>query len=137
VLKVAALYHDTGFLKTYKNHEEASFGIFLEDAPKFGFTESQVTEIQRLIMVTKLPQTPQNILEKVICDADLDYLGRDDFFTIGDTLRREFIRYGVVPDDAAWEALQMKFLTNHSYHTESSRILREPKKQAHIRRLMA
>jgi adenylate cyclase len=137
VLKVAALYHDTGFLKTYRNHEEASFGIFLEDAPKFGFTDAQVSEIERLIMVTKLPQTPLNIMEKVICDADLDYLGRDDFFTIGDTLRREFILYGVVPDDAAWEALQMKFLTNHSYHTESSRLLREPKKQAHIRRLMA
>jgi hypothetical protein len=87
-------------------------------------------------MVTQIPQRPVDILERVICDADLDYLGRDDFFSIGDTLRREFIRYGIVPDDAAWEALQMKFLTNHSYHTESSRILREPVKQAHISRLM-
>jgi len=137
VLKVAALYHDTGFLRTYRNHEEASYQIFLKDAPVFGFTDFQKSEIQRLIMVTQIPQRPTDILEKVICDADLDYLGRDDFFAIGDTLRREFIRYGVVPDDAAWEALQMKFLTNHAYHTESSRNLREPSKQAHIQRLMS
>jgi class 3 adenylate cyclase len=135
LLKVAALYHDTGFLRTYRQHEAESFRIFLEDAPRFGFTEAECSEIERLIMVTQIPQQPKDILEKIICDADLDYLGRDDFFTIGDTLRREFILYGVVPDDHAWELLQMKFLSNHAYHTESSRLLREPAKQAHIRRL--
>ena len=135
LLKVAALYHDTGFLRTYRNHEEASCAIFMEDAPRFGFTEEEMQEVQRLIMVTQIPQRPTDVLERIICDADLDYLGRDDFFSIGDTLRREFIQYGVVPDDAAWEVLQMKFLTNHGYHTESSRILREPAKQAHIARL--
>jgi hypothetical protein len=86
-------------------------------------------------MVTQIPQQPKDILERIICDADLDYLGRDDFFAIGDTLRREFIRYGVVPSDEAWEALQMKFLTNHAYHTASSQVLREPAKQSHIRKL--
>jgi predicted metal-dependent HD superfamily phosphohydrolase len=137
LLKVAALYHDTGFLKTYRNHEEISFEIFMEDAPSFGFTDYEISEVKRMIMVTQIPQRPTDILEKIICDADLDYLGRDDFFTIGDTLRREFIKYGVVPDDQAWEGLQMKFLTNHSYHTESSRKLREPSKQAHIQRLQS
>jgi len=137
LLKVAALYHDTGFLRTYRNHEEVSFEIFLEDAAKFGFTDYEISEVKRLIMVTQIPQRPTDILESIICDADLDYLGRDDFFTIGDTLRREFIKYGVVPDDQAWEGLQMKFLTNHSYHTASSRALREPAKQAHIRRLQS
>jgi hypothetical protein len=32
LLKVAALYHDTGFLNTYAQHEEASCEIFLQDA---------------------------------------------------------------------------------------------------------
>jgi class 3 adenylate cyclase len=136
LLKVAALYHDSGFLRTYRQHEAESFRIFLEDAPQFGFTDFERSEVERLIMVTQIPQQPKDILEKIICDADLDYLGRDDFFAIGDTLRREFILYGVVPDDNAWELLQMKFLTNHAYHTESSRTLREPSKQAHIRRLV-
>jgi class 3 adenylate cyclase len=135
LLKVAALYHDSGFLRTYRQHEAESYQIFLEDAPKFGFTDAECSEVERLIMVTQIPQQPKDILERIICDADLDYLGRDDFFAIGDTLRREFIRYGVVPSDEAWEALQMKFLTNHAYHTASSQVLREPAKQSHIRKL--
>lgn len=135
LLKVAALYHDTGFLYTYKNHEEKSCEIFLADADAFGFSAEEKEIICRLIMVTKLPQTPQNLLEKVICDADLDYLGRPDFFTIGDGLRREFLKYGIIASDADWDRMQTNFLTHHHYHTETSRSLREEAKQQNIAQL--
>ena len=32
ILKIAALYHDTGFMETYSNHEERSCQIFLRDS---------------------------------------------------------------------------------------------------------
>ena len=136
LLKVAALYHDTGFIETYRNHESASCMIFLSEAKKFGFTAEEKEAILKLIMVTQIPQQPKDLLEKIICDADLDYLGRDDFFKIGDTLRVEFLQYQVVPDNDAWENLQLKFLKNHAYHTESSRLLREPSKQLNISKLL-
>lgn len=131
-LQVAALYHDNGFLETYSHHEEASCQIFLQDADAFGISAANQKVILELIMATKVPQQPHSHLEQIICDADLDYLGRDDFFRIGDTLRKEFIHYGVVADDAGWEKLQLKFLQSHRFHTQSSQTLREPVKQMHL-----
>ncbi|MGL6266471.1 MAG: HD domain-containing protein [Chitinophagaceae bacterium] len=136
LLKVAALYHDTGFLKAYRFHEAASCEIFLEETRDFNFSEADNEIVKRLIMATQIPQQPADILEKIICDADLDYLGRDDFFNIGETLRKEFQLFKVVANNDEWEILQLKFLKNHSYHTTSSQLLREPAKQLNISKLL-
>lgn len=135
LLKVAALYHDTGFLHTYSLHETKSCEIFLLDAKDFDLTPLEKQLITDLIMVTQIPQLPKTLLQKIICDADLDYLGRDDFFSIGDNLRQEFLYYKVVSSDQQWDNLQVKFLQNHSYHTRSSQKLREPVKQSNISKL--
>lgn len=135
LLKVAALYHDTGFLLTYANHEEVSCEIFLKEAADLNILEEETSFVTRLIMVTKLPQRPTNLLEQVICDADLDYLGRDDFFEIADGLKREFIEYGVIDSAKDWDALQHKFLSNQQYHSLTSRKLREEAKQQNIAKL--
>ena len=135
LLKVAALYHDTGFLKTYFSHEEMSCRIFMEDAALFNFSDSDKAIVRSLIMATKLPQIPKTLFEKIICDADLDYLGRTDFFIIGEQLKREFIKYSIIHTDNEWDELQVKFLTHHQYHTESSRRCREDQKQANIAKL--
>jgi len=135
LLKVAALYHDTGFLETYAAHEVKSCEIFLSDAEKFDLSTEEKSVISNLIMATQIPQLPSTLLEKIICDADLDYLGRDDFFSIGDNLRKEFLQYQIVRNDEQWEQLQIKFLENHQYHTESSQRLREPYKQLNFAKL--
>ena len=135
LLKVAALYHDTGFLQTYANHEQKSCEIFLRDSDDFGFSKDEKELITSLIMATKLPQTPHALLEKIICDADLDYLGRGDFFEIGEGLRKEFLKFGVINSAAEWDALQIKFLSNHHYHTITSKNLRERAKQENIAKL--
>ncbi len=137
LLKIASLYHDIGFLQTYLKHEEKSVEIFLADAGSFLLTDQDQEEVVKLIMVTKIPQSPVTILEKIICDADLDYLGRDDFFPISESLRKEFLAYQIVADDAQWFALQMNFLRNHHYHTKSSQRLREPVKQQNYSLLLA
>ncbi len=136
LLKIAALYHDTGFLETYALHEQKSCELFLNDADQYGLTEEQKQIILNLIMSTQIPQTPITQLEKIICDADLDYLGRNDFFSIGDTLRKEFLQFKVVGNDEEWNKLQLRFLQNHNYHTISSQKLREPTKQLNFSKLL-
>lgn len=136
ILKLAALYHDTGFLETYSNHEERSCDIFIRDAAEFKLNPVDCEQIKELIMVTKIPQQPKNLLESIICDADLDYLGRDDFPIIGNKLKQEFMVYGVVRNEDEWEQLQLKFLSSHHYHTPSARRDREPIKQQHLESLL-
>jgi uncharacterized protein len=135
-LKFATLFHDIGFLETYANHEAKGCEMFLKYSAKEHFSETEIADIQSLIMATKLPQSPKNHLEEIICDADLDYLGRSDFFRIGDNLRKEFLHYNIVADNEAWEKLQLNFLKNHHYFTESSRKLREPVKQKNYSKLL-
>ena len=137
LLKVAALYHDSGFLETYKDHEKISYDIFLRDASGSEFTEDDKNIIRGLILSTKIPQQPKTHMEKIICDADLDYLGRSDFLQIGDALRREFTFYKVVSNDQEWEKLQLNFLQNHKYHTKTSQKQREPVKHQHYSKLIA
>ena len=137
LLKVAALYHDSGFLETYLHHETKSCEIFMEDAKKYDFTDKEKDIICGLIMATKIPQKPLTVMEEIICDADLDYLGRSDFFTIGNTLKQEFLKFKIVTDDSAWEKLQLRFLQNHMYHTNASQTQREPVKQQHLAKLVA
>ena len=132
LLKVAALYHDAGFLFIYRNHEEKSCEIFKNDASGYGLNDNDINLVCGIIMATKIPQTPNTKLEEVICDADLDYLGREDFPPISDKLRKEFIEYGIVKNNSEWEKKQLDFLTEHHYFTETSRREREPLKQKNL-----
>ena len=135
LLKIAALYHDTGFLFAYMGHEEKSCEIFLEDIAGMDVAKRDIKIILGLIMATKMPQKPKTLLQRIICDADLDYLGRPDFTTITESLKKEFLYYSIVKDEEEWNKVQTEFLKRHRYHTASSQKRREPVKQRNFSRL--
>jgi uncharacterized protein len=135
LLKVAALYHDIGFLYTYKNHEEKSCEFARKDLVGFDFSAEEMDKICSLIMATKIPQSPKCELEQVICDADLDYLGRQDFESISQNLKKEFLEYGILQSDTEWDEMQIAFLQSHEYFTASCRNDREVIKQKHLNQL--
>ncbi|MDB5246232.1 MAG: hypothetical protein JWQ40_626 [Segetibacter sp.] len=132
LLQTAALYHDIGFITVYTGHEERSCEIVRHELPVFGYTEGQTETICNLIKATKVPQKPRNVLEQIMCDADLDYLGRDDFFNIGTGLYKEFRDQKIVENDTEWNLLQIRFLEGHCYFTNTSKGRREAKKQKHL-----
>jgi predicted metal-dependent HD superfamily phosphohydrolase len=132
LLKTAALFHDSGFTIDASKHEECGCDLAREILPACDYSDSQIDQICGMIMATKIPQQPLNLLERIICDADLDYLGRDDFFKIGDTLYQELKAYDKIKDVTQWNQLQISFLSNHQYHTEFSRGNREIKKQENL-----
>ena len=132
LLKTAALFHDTGFLYGSKNHEEKSCEIAEEYLSDYGYSPQQIEKIKGMIMATKIPQSPKNHLEEILADADLDYLGRDDFFTIGDKLFEELSMFGIVNSERDWNLLQLKFLESHHYFTQTSIKNRKEKKQKNL-----
>jgi uncharacterized protein len=137
LLKVAALYHDSGFLLQDSNHEEAGCSIVREVLPGFGFDGRQIELICDMIMATRIPQRPRNKLGRVLCDADLDYLGRGDFERIGNTLFDEMRTYGVLSTEQEWYELQERFLERHAYFTATNKGAREPSKQEHLAKVRA
>jgi uncharacterized protein len=136
LLQVGALYHDTGFLFTYQGHEDKSCEIAATDLTNFHFTNHQKAVVYGLIKATQVPQNPQTKLEQIICDADLDYLGREDFYLIGEGLYQEFLWQGIVKNRLDWNRVQVKFLKNHRYFTPSSISRREKQKQAYLQQVI-
>jgi uncharacterized protein len=133
LLKTAALYHDSGFLETYQNHEAAGCEIVRQKLPGFGYGKAQIEQICAMIMATRIPQDPQDHLAQILCDADLYYLGTDDFFPIGNDLFREFREYGVLSNEEEWNRIQLKFLSSHKYFTQTALHQRRPKKVIHLK----
>ncbi|MCS7036882.1 MAG: HD domain-containing protein [Saprospiraceae bacterium] len=136
LVKTAALFHDAGFVRNrHAGHEHEGCLIVREALPHFGYTPTDIEVICGMIMATKIPQSPANLLEAILCDADLDYLGRADFYRIGRNLYEELLSYGLLHGEEAWNRLQVNFLTQHRYHTATNIALREPVKQRYLEEL--
>jgi HD superfamily phosphodiesterase len=129
LLLTAALYHDTGFLIQQKDHEKLSCDIAKEHLPSFNYSKEQIEKICGMIMATQIPQRPKNKLEEILCDADLDYLGREDFYEIGDKLFEELSVFGVLKTEEEWNKLQVRFLETHDYFTKTAVRLRKKRKE--------
>ncbi len=135
LLRIAVLFHDAGFTGIYKNHEEKGCELVKEILPTFGYSNEEIVIICGMIMATKIPQTPKTQLEKIICDADLDYLGRKDFHRISNNLFEEMKIYVHVHDEKQWNIIQKNFLEKHRYYTQYGIINREPQKQKHLQQI--
>lgn len=137
LMKTASLFHDSGMLKTYIGHEEASCEFTLETLPGFGYSQNDISLINSMIMATKLPQNAKSKLEQIICDADLDYLGRDDFFMISHRLKLEWNLFKLRTTTLKeWYFLQIDFLSRHTYFTKSAIDTREMGKQQNLNQII-
>ncbi len=135
LVKTAAIFHDLGFIYTYDGHEDLSIQKAHEILPRYGYTENDIKRIGGIINSTRIPQNPTDKLEEILADADLDYLGRDDLFLIGQRLQYEWMLLGKVSSLREWHEKQLGFIKSHHYFTESSKKLRNKKKQENIREI--
>lgn len=134
--KVAALFHDMGYLVQKEDHESISCEIAKKELPPWGFSEEEIEEICSAIMATKIPQNPTNHLGEILADADLEYLGTD-FFEKGSADLFQELKYGNPSlNEEKWLDLQIEFLKQHKYHTLYCKSNREPKKHEHLQKLI-
>ena len=135
LLRIGALFHDIGFTISNQNHEERSVEIVKKYMVQFGFSKKDFNVVKGLILATKIPQSPKNQLENIICDADLDYLGRADFYPISNQLFEELKAFSVLKTLDEWNMAQIKFLETHFYHTKFAKKNRQPEKEKRIAEL--
>jgi len=137
LLKTAALFHDAGHIVAYDNHEFYGTQIAKEMLPGFNYTPDQIERICSIILSTKLPPKPTNLLENIICDSDLDYLGRSDFIPVSNTLYEELKAQNKMGSLNDWNKIQVKFISGHQYFTKTARSLREVNKKLQIERIQS
>lgn len=132
LLLTAAYFHDIGFIEQYVDHEQVGARIVAQVLPGFKFRPSDIRAIQKIILATKIPQSPVSLPEKILADADLDVLGRQDFLKRNQDLRTEMEAYGKCFADVEWYGSQLRFLQRHHYWTETARRLRNGTKLSNI-----
>src|SRR3989338_10778143 len=138
LLKTAVLYHDLGYLEQYFKNEPIGVQMAFDTLPSLGYSNKQIGYISRIIMATQLnsqfrqDQNREDLLQLLMCDADLDSLGRDDFFVVGENLRRELGEYGLSKSVKEWFKSQLNFQKSHSYFTSAAQKLRNAGKHKNI-----
>jgi uncharacterized membrane-anchored protein YitT (DUF2179 family)/predicted metal-dependent HD superfamily phosphohydrolase len=121
ILLTAAAFHDAGFLETYSGHEEVSRGMAEAFLPDFGYSSEQIKQIGTLIMATRIPQRPRSKLAEILCDADLHYLGTDNYTPNAENLYQEMLYVGLIKTREEWLKQQVKFLKGHKYFTQTAK----------------
>ncbi|MFT3740979.1 MAG: adenylate/guanylate cyclase domain-containing protein [Breznakibacter sp.] len=135
IVKTAALLHDIGFLIAYPNHEANSTALAKEILPKFKYSPHQIDRVIELVMATRTDQIPNNILEEIIKDADLDYLGRSDYVHLSRQLYLEMTANGISIEEGQWIQTQYEFIKNHKYYTSTAKRLRQVNKVRQLEKL--
>ena len=135
LLLTAAWFHDLGHVEQSLEHERIGAEIAEQVLPSFGYAEDQVEIIRGAILATTLPQSPRTPLEKILADADLDVLGRENFMQRNQDLRQELSFLGKDFSDEQWYSSQLKFMEEHKYFTASARAIRDRQKALNVRDL--
>lgn len=135
LLKTAALLHDVGFILEYENHEDNSIRFAKEILPNYLYHDYQIEQVVELIDVTRVGKKPSNYLEKILKDADLDYLGRADFIPVSEKLYTELKAHNGHMSVDEWNQLQYDFISNHTYYTNTARSLRQVNKDLQLQKL--
>lgn len=136
LLKIAAWFHDTGYLFNPLNHEEKSCDIAESFLQKNHISESEIDKIKMIIMATKVPHNPTTHLEMIICDADLHHLGGTDFYKRNDLYRLELEKTScVIFSENEWVSNTLDFLNSHEFFTQYAINNFEPQKLSYINEL--
>jgi uncharacterized protein len=135
LLLTAAWFHDLGYVENAVHHELIGARMVLEVLPSFGYSQADIEVVRWAILATALPQSPTNLLEQILTDADLDVLGKPNFMKRNDDLRRELGFFGKEFSDEQWYNQQLKFIEGHQYFTASAHALRDGQKSSNINEL--
>ncbi len=137
-LTLAAWFHDTGFSKgSAENHEAESQRIVAAFLTERNIEKTIINKVTHCIQVTQFPTSPDTIIEKILCDADLYHLGTEDFEKETKLLRQELNNTGANPiSKSEWRKINISFLRNHRYFTDYCKTKLEPEKQKHLKELL-
>ena len=137
LLSTAALWHDTGYIYAYVGHEEESCILAKAYLPAYGYSSDDIYAICGMIMATKIPQSPQNKLEEIIADADLEYLGSANAGKIAENLFKELQHLNPLLTHDQWNETQISFLKHHRFFTRFCKKNADPGKQCYLKKLLS
>lgn len=134
---VALWFHDTGYIECAMNHEERGVEIMRNFLQQENYPESYITDVEKLILATKINYVPQTLLEKIVKDADFSHFAGHDYSDISDALRKEWELTNVrCFSNEEWNAGNLDMLKNkHTFYTDYAKENWEPLKKKNIKKI--
>lgn len=136
-LEIAAWFHDMGYDQGAEGHEQRSAEYARQFLKESGFSKEKIDTIQACILATKYPQVPTTLPEKILCDADLNHLGKDTYWERCGKVRQELaLVKNLIMDEQEWINFELEFMKNHKFHTKVGQASYEKNKLKHIKQLI-
>ena len=137
ILELAAWFHDLGYDKGQEKHEERSVTYATQFLEERDYSKENTKLINDCILATKYPQAPNSLLEKIICDADLSHLGKNNYWDRCGKVRQELALVNDrIMTELEWTDFELNFIKNHNFHTEVGQGLFNKAKEKHVRQLI-
>jgi predicted metal-dependent HD superfamily phosphohydrolase len=133
---LAAWLHDAGYCCRYENHEEDSMRLARQFLQEQQVGTSKIEKVLGCIRATRYPQQPQNLLEEVLCDADMYHITLDDYFERAEQLRQELtnVKHKEI-SRRDWIATNREFMKSHLFFTPYGKTEMEAAKEKNIKKL--
>lgn len=130
-LRSGVYVHDLGNLISRENHEQRGVKLAYQFLPLFGADAEDLTVVDGLVMATAIPQSPTNLLERIMCDADLSLMGYENWFETIDGYRKEL----GIESLEEWYVGQVNFLGSHKWFTQTAARKYDGQKQKNLERV--
>lgn len=137
LIKIAALFHDIGYINSFERHEEESAKIATNYMNDKGFSQDNINIVMGCILSTKLEESPNTLIEKVLCDADFMHFAEDDYSEQSEMLRIEFnsVEKGKL-SKKLFDIESLKIFNKHSYHTEYGQTVLQARKEIRYQKII-
>jgi len=136
ILRICALFHDSGYVNSYKQFNEESIIIASAYLAEHEVDQKTIDHITEIIRACKLPQNPKDKIAEVLCDAGMMYIASDDGIEQFDLLYDETaLQNPKFHKRAVFERACIDFFATHTYFTEYGKTILQPGKEAAARRL--
>mgnify|MGYP003631697411 CR=1 FL=1 len=134
IVTIAAWFHDLGYCNGCIKHEKASAELARDFLQKENYSEEKINEVVGCIMATQMPQAPKNLLEEVLCDADLHHLACTDYGMMAEKMHTEIEKvkgHKIKMED--WNNMNFNFFKDHKYFTDYAKQHLEPIKKENLK----
>ena len=138
MMALAGLFHDTGFIVMYDKNEPIWAKIASNYLKSINYDKNKIKLIEQIILATDPDYTnPKNIYEKIIKDADMDNLWRDDFQKKSNDIKKELETVKKIKiKDPEWHHSLVDLLISHKFNTDVQRKERDKKKQENLNKMI-
>ena len=131
--RFCAWFHDVGYTEAYEGHEKISVAIATAFLEKEGADAELLSQVEEIIMATKIPQNPTNKIARVLCDADLKHLSENNYYDYAEMIRQENkLTENRKISKLEFDIQSVKFFQQHHYHTEYGKKTLQPGKEKNL-----